>query len=516
MGQNKKLLIIFGIILLLALPLLLIVVKQQQNQRSHAAAPDKLEAEGGVLGGNAIAKADTTASGGKYVEFQAQDSSPTYFIKQTNGVLSENGNPVKFAGANLYWLGLSESGGVHYPSHFEIEDAILTVKEMGGNVIRTFGATTVGCALCIEPSLNNFNPNAFDSLDYAVKVAGDNNIRLIFPLVDNYKYYLGGKYTYLSWRGIADDNNGDFFINQTVINDFKAHISYVLNHVNPYTGLAYKDDPTIMVWETGNEMYPGSSCCGSTSVWAKTIASYIKSIAPNQLVADGHYGLDSGSYATTSIDILSDHYSNPSNKLATNQTVAKGKDKVFMLGEHHWTQLRAGGAPAETYDLQAYLNIIEQNNVGISLYWSLFPHKEIPDNSSRGFVQHGDGYTLHYPGDTADMISRAQILRTFAYKVAQGKTPPAHKTPDAPLLYTPTVSSNKVIVNWRGTVAAANYSLERSLDQTTWTAVSSTITDNNAPYADSSAPIGKIYYRIVGKNLDGVKGSYSNIANVTH
>ncbi len=513
---NHKVKLIVLIAIILALPIVILAAKQRQETRSSAAAPDQLEAEGGVLGGNASIQTDTQASGGQYVLFQAQASSPTYFIKQTNGFLSENGNPVKFAGANLYWLGLSESGGVHYPSHFEIEDAVLTVKEMGGNVIRSFGAMTVGCSLCIEPTLNNFNPNAFDSLDYAVKAAKDNNIRLILPLVDNYKYYHGGKYTFLSWRGIADDSNGDFFTNPTVINDFKSYISYVLNHVNTYTGLAYKDDPTIMVWETGNEVYPGSSCCSSTSVWAKTIANYIKSIAPNQLVADGHYGLDSGSYATTSIDILSDHYSSPSSKLATNQTNAKAKGKVFMLGEHHWTQLKASGAPAETYDLQTYLSAVEANNVGISIYWSLFPHKEIPDNSSHGFVQHGDGYTLHYPGDTADMISRAQILRTFAYKVAQGKTAPAHKTPDAPLLYTPTVSSSKVIVNWRGIVAAASYSLERSLDQTNWTVVSSTITDNNAPYTDSSAPIGKIYYRIVGKNLDGVKGAYSNVVNMTH
>ncbi len=70
-GTDKKRLSAV-ILLLIALPLLLIVVKQRTDNRSRAAAPDQLEAEGGVLGGNAVAKADSLASGGQYVEFSKQ------------------------------------------------------------------------------------------------------------------------------------------------------------------------------------------------------------------------------------------------------------------------------------------------------------------------------------------------------------------------------------------------------------------------------------------------------------
>lgn len=63
-------------ILAVALPLLLIVGKKTLDNRTHAAAADKLEAESGVLGGNAVSKADSNASGGSYVELQRQ-SSPT-------------------------------------------------------------------------------------------------------------------------------------------------------------------------------------------------------------------------------------------------------------------------------------------------------------------------------------------------------------------------------------------------------------------------------------------------------
>ena len=63
----KKLSILLALILLFALPLLLIVVKHQQNINSRAAAPDQLEAEGGILGGNAKIQTDSLASGGQYV-----------------------------------------------------------------------------------------------------------------------------------------------------------------------------------------------------------------------------------------------------------------------------------------------------------------------------------------------------------------------------------------------------------------------------------------------------------------
>ncbi|MCL4419710.1 hypothetical protein M1146_06480 [Patescibacteria group bacterium] len=74
-------------------------------------------------------------------------------------------------------------------------------------------------------------------------------MKLVIPLTDNYNYYHGGKHDFTDWRGISDQNQ--FYYNATVIQDFKNYIQHLLTHVNPLTGLAYKDDPTIMAWETG-------------------------------------------------------------------------------------------------------------------------------------------------------------------------------------------------------------------------------------------------------------------------
>jgi hypothetical protein len=64
---------------------------------------------------------------------------------------------------------------------------------------------------------------------------------------------------------ISDENQ--FYTNPTVISDFKDYISHLITHVNVYNGKALVDDPTILAWETGNEIKPPSN-------WTQEIAKY--------------------------------------------------------------------------------------------------------------------------------------------------------------------------------------------------------------------------------------------------
>ena len=73
------------------------------------------------------------------------------------------GKPFRFGGANIEWLGVAGYGpadpaGPHYPSHYEVDDALATAQELGATVVRsqTMG-DSVGCAACIEPELGTFN-----------------------------------------------------------------------------------------------------------------------------------------------------------------------------------------------------------------------------------------------------------------------------------------------------------------------------------------------------------------------
>ena len=76
--SNQKLLKFLPLFLIiLSLPLSVWFVGQTQNTQQKAVAPDQLEAEGGVLGGNATIVTDTSASGGKSVMFSQSTPTPT-------------------------------------------------------------------------------------------------------------------------------------------------------------------------------------------------------------------------------------------------------------------------------------------------------------------------------------------------------------------------------------------------------------------------------------------------------
>jgi mannan endo-1,4-beta-mannosidase len=63
-----------------------------------------------------------------------------------------------------------------------------------------------------------------------------------------------------------------------------------MNHKNPYTGLTWANDPTIMAWETGNEFgaYMGKEGYPPAS-FTSSVADYIKS-QTQALVIDGSDG----------------------------------------------------------------------------------------------------------------------------------------------------------------------------------------------------------------------------------
>ncbi|HSW89151.1 MAG TPA: carbohydrate binding domain-containing protein [Candidatus Saccharimonadales bacterium] len=290
-----------------------------------------------------------------------QHAASINFITRSGSVLMDNGVAFRFAGSNMHWLGLDDPNGGTYPTTTRIDNGFANANSMHATVVRshTLGAS-VGCPNCVEPSLNQWNDTAFNTIDYAIKSAHDHNIRLIIPLSDNWHYYDGGKHTFTDWR--SDTNEDDFYSNATVIQDFKNYINHVLTHVNQYTGVALKDDPTIMAWETGNELTNATGTWDEG--WTQNIANYIKSIAPNQLVADGHYAEASANSTLTAsqlqlsaVDMYTDHFYPAHNSvMQANAALAQQYGKVYYVGEYDWTDQDAIPAQAS----------INQANVGSS------------------------------------------------------------------------------------------------------------------------------------------------------
>ena len=419
------------------------------------------------------------------------------FVRRVDSSLVLHGSNFRFSGANLYWLGLLETGqSVGYPSYFEVEDALATAQAMGATVIRshTLGIST-GCPLCLEPGQGRFNQVAFQHVDFAIQAAEASHLKLIIPLVDNWRYYHGGKHTFTDWLGIPNEDM--FYYDPTAIADFQLYVSALLNHVNVYTGVAYKDDPTILAWELGNELRAPLS-------WERTMADYIRGIDGNHLIASGSYNwqdrkmIFAHELLLPSIDIYTGHYYPPSlADLRAQATLAQSAQKVFIAEEYDWNTSSGNS-------LSSFLSAIEQSSIAGDLYWSLFPH-----NDTHGYIQQSEHFTLHYPGNTPDIQARVSMLRDHAY-VMRGLPVPTEDIPDRPIITS--IQQNKIF--WRGVDGAYTYTIERSRRSRNgpWTILCDRCaTDDDAPWTDTSRPPGQLWYRIRASTSSGVYGPYSYI-----
>lgn len=438
------------------------------------------------------------------------------FVTRSGTQLMLNGQPFRYSGPNIYWLALDENP-VEFPTPFRVNNALQTAKEMGATVVRSHAANSFGCAKCIKPTLTTYNETAFQKLDYAIKAAGDNGIRLVLPLIDQYDYYHGGKKSWTRWFGYPDDGVSytgyEFYYKREIIDAFKAHLNVLLNRTNTLTGIKYKDDPAIMAWETGNELgwYDNPTAMKN---WTQEIADYIKSLDGNHLVVDGTYGVKDAHLSIASVDIYSDHfYQWPAvgacckglsvTELNAQANKVQTAGKAMIVGEFAWN--------LETYgSLANFLAAIEAHPaIAGSAYWALFGQRD-----DYGYVVHNDGFTIYYPGTTTDMRAKAQQLRNHAYAM-RGIAVPAAGIPGEPVITGHQASGGKVQLKWRGTAAADKYTVERATAGASgpWTVVcNQCATDNDTPWTDSASVSGTSYwYRVKAHNTAGVAGAYSAV-----
>jgi mannan endo-1,4-beta-mannosidase len=140
-----------------------------------------------------------------------------------------------------------------------------------------------------------FREEGLRGLDQAVWEAKRRGIRLIIPLVNNWSEY-GGLPAYATWASEAFGGtytHDDFFSNPQMRQWWKDYVFMLVNRVNTFTGIAYKDEPAILAWEIANELRC-QSCRGTTALpdTVEELATFLKQLAPNQLVSDGGDGFD--------------------------------------------------------------------------------------------------------------------------------------------------------------------------------------------------------------------------------
>jgi mannan endo-1,4-beta-mannosidase len=196
------------------------------------------------------------------------------FITTRGDQLFDGDQPFRFISFNIPNLLLiednypfAETNAWRLPDQFEITDALATVQQMGGTVVRTYSITVARgenppaqVSMVLAPG--KFNEEPFVILDRALQTANEQGVRLVIPLVNNWPW-MGGRPQYAAFRGKGQN---DFWTDPQIIADFEQTIKYVLTRTNTLTGVRYCDDKAILCWETGNELQ-------SPAAWTREIAA---------------------------------------------------------------------------------------------------------------------------------------------------------------------------------------------------------------------------------------------------
>ena len=72
---------------------------------------------------------------------------------------------------------------------------------------------------------------------------------------------------------------------------WRDHVAFMVSHVNVFTGLAARDDPTVMSWQLANEPRAADTSLPAAATqfldWLRSSAAFIKQLAPAQMVSSG-------------------------------------------------------------------------------------------------------------------------------------------------------------------------------------------------------------------------------------
>lgn len=270
----------------------------------------------------------------------------SHFVRTNGTSFTLNGLNYTFTGANAYYLADYATNKTFDDARNEINNSRIYVNELldkaqslNINVMRTWammagGNTSVNATtwfidevgghynLFLNGNTSNYNETMFQALDYVLAEASKRDIRIQLVLVNNWDTYGGMSWwvqqtpsaskvgqgtncyynnTVAQWFNCPTNSFHDqFFTNPETIQLFQTYVSYVLNRNNTYTGVQYKNDPTIFSWLLANEPRAkgdGSSANSPTNLakianWTRNMTTFIKSIDSNHLIGLGLEGLD--------------------------------------------------------------------------------------------------------------------------------------------------------------------------------------------------------------------------------
>lgn len=230
------------------------------------------------------------------------------FVTVRSGQFYVGENPYRFVGTNFWYGGILGSEGQGGNRERLIRELDFMHSKGIDNLRILVGADGVASRVSkVEPVLQLYpgiyNDTLFRGLDFLLSEMGKRDMRAVLYLNNSWEWS-GGYSQYLEWSGEgpvpvpAVDGFGKFHdyvaryaANASAHRLFMDHVRHVVSRTNVFTGVAYRNDPTIMAWQIGNEPRPfGERNKEAFVEWLAEIASLIKSLDPNHLLSIGSEG----------------------------------------------------------------------------------------------------------------------------------------------------------------------------------------------------------------------------------
>lgn len=232
------------------------------------------------------------------------------FISVENGQFVKDGKPYYYIGTN-YWYGPLLGAKADYGDRKRLLEELDVMKANGIDNLRILAGAEGpdGEPRRVTPGLQKspgvYNNDLLEGLDFLLSEMDKRDMVAILYLNNSWEWS-GGFSQYLNWNGYGQipyptwqghtwqefmSFSGQFHKCPPCKEMFFNHVKFMLNRINTINGKAYKNDPTIMTWEIGNEPRAFSNENKPLLLqFVNETSALIKSIAPNQLVTTGTEG----------------------------------------------------------------------------------------------------------------------------------------------------------------------------------------------------------------------------------
>jgi len=245
---------------------------------------------------------------------------PRGFVQVDNVNFTLNGEPYYYFGAN-FWHGAYLAADLVDGDRDRLTRELDLLASHRITNLRIMAATELSdLKMSVKPAFmdgsGTYNERLLEGLDLLLVEMAKRDMKAVLVL-NNYWQWSGGMAQHLSWSTgeevIDPDLTGDwhgfmaqsarFYADSVGNQRYRDYIRVLVNRENTFSGVLYRDDPTIMAWQLANEPRPAPDAAQNEAHarlfvrWVDESAAFIHSLDPNHLVSTGSEGLHGSVYS---------------------------------------------------------------------------------------------------------------------------------------------------------------------------------------------------------------------------